>query len=113
MDDNEAAISDFLYHLCGGNKVEEIRNILPTISNRNIMNRFDTSTVTTCLHAASYYGHRDVVQILLDYGAIRSIRNFTHNLTPFEEAHAMILKNDLPNNKYYFQTTIMIALNGL
>jgi hypothetical protein len=105
MDDNEEAISDFLYQLCRGNKVEEIRNILPTISKRNTINRIHNSTGSTCLHVASYYGHRDVVQILLDYGAVRSIRNFTHNLTPFEEAHDDNIK------KLFIQQQVLFSNN--
>ncbi|CAF1642993.1 unnamed protein product, partial [Didymodactylos carnosus] len=41
---------------------------------------------STCLHVACYYGHKELVQVLLDYGALTSIRNLRYNLTPYEEA---------------------------
>ncbi|CAF0833106.1 unnamed protein product [Rotaria sordida] len=44
------------------------------------------STGSTCLHVACYYGHQHMVQLLLEYGALHSIRNLRHNLTPYEEA---------------------------
>jgi hypothetical protein len=91
-DGDEQNTSDLLYHLCKENEIEKVRNILPFIGNRNIINRIQTSTGSTCLHVACYYGYRDMVQILLEYGALRSIRNLRHNLTPYEEAYADDIK---------------------
>ncbi|CAF1467928.1 unnamed protein product [Adineta steineri] len=84
---DEPNIGNLLYDLCKKNEIEKIRKIIPFIGNKNIINQIQTSTGSTCLHVACYYGHRDVVEILLDYGALRSIRNLRHNLTPYEEAH--------------------------
>ncbi|CAF0991771.1 unnamed protein product [Adineta steineri] len=83
---------DLLYDLCKKNEVEKIRKIIPFIGNKNIINQIQTSTGSTCLHVACYYGHRDVVEILLNYGALRSIRNLRHDLTPYEEAHTDSIK---------------------
>ncbi|CAF1080813.1 unnamed protein product [Rotaria sordida] len=45
------------------------------------------SNGSTALHVACYYGHYDIVKMLLNAGASRSIRNRRYRLTPFEEAH--------------------------
>ncbi|CAF4014708.1 unnamed protein product, partial [Rotaria sordida] len=85
-DKNNSNIIDLLYHLCKENEIEKVQNILPFIGNINIINEIQSSTGSTCLHVACYYGHRDMVKILLEYGAVHSIRNLRHNLTPYEEA---------------------------
>ncbi|CAF3735001.1 unnamed protein product [Rotaria sp. Silwood1] len=84
-DNNNSNIIDLLYHLCKENEIEKVQNILPFIGNINIINEIQSSTGSTCLHVACYYGHRDMVKILLEYGAVHSIRNLRHNLTPYEE----------------------------
>ncbi|CAF5006359.1 unnamed protein product [Rotaria sp. Silwood1] len=85
-DSNDSNIVDLLYHLCKENQVEKVRSILPKIDNINIINKIQNSTGSTCLHVACYYGHQHMVQLLLEYGALHSIRNLQHNLTPYEEA---------------------------
>lgn len=87
-EDKDSDIIDSLYKLCKENKIEEVRYILPSISNKNLINQIQTSTGSTCLHVACYYGHENMVEILLDYGAVSSIRNLRHNLTPYEETYA-------------------------
>lgn len=82
---DDANIIDSLYQLCKENQVDRVRSILPKIGNINIINKIQTPSGSTCLHVASYYGHRNMVEILLDYGAQHSIRNIRHNLTPYEE----------------------------
>jgi hypothetical protein len=47
---------------------------------------------STALHAACYYNRIDIVELLLDAGAARSIRNRRFNLTPFDEANETIKK---------------------
>ncbi|CAF3929561.1 unnamed protein product, partial [Rotaria sordida] len=85
-DSNKSNILNLLYHLCKENEIEKVQNILPFIGTINIINEIQSSTGSTCLHVACYYGHRDMVKILLEYGAVHSIRNLRHNLTPYEEA---------------------------
>ncbi|CAF1372482.1 unnamed protein product [Rotaria sordida] len=89
---NDSNIVDLLYHLCKENEIEKVRSILPYINNINIINTIQNSTGSTCLHIACYYGHRHMVQLLLDYGALHSIRNLRHNLTPYEEAYTDDIK---------------------
>ncbi|CAF1335083.1 unnamed protein product [Didymodactylos carnosus] len=48
------------------------------------INRLE-SNGSTALHAACYYGHYNIVQLLLDYGASRTITN-KHKCLPYEEA---------------------------
>ncbi len=40
---------------------------------------------STPLHAASFYGHKEIVQLLIEYGCDRSQIN-GHGLTAYEEA---------------------------
>ncbi|CAF3643857.1 unnamed protein product [Rotaria sp. Silwood1] len=91
-DNNDSNIIDLLYRLCKENEIEKVQNILPFIGNINIVNKIQSSTGSTCLHVACYYGHRDMVKILLEYGALHSIRNLRHNLTPYEEAYTNDIK---------------------
>ncbi|CAF1624179.1 unnamed protein product, partial [Didymodactylos carnosus] len=85
---------DLLYDLCKQNQVEKVKTLVPLLftDNIEIINKINTSTGSTCLHVACYYGHREIVQILLDYGAVHSIRNLHHNLTPYEEAYTENIK---------------------
>lgn len=48
-------------------------------------NQFELSVQSTPLHAASYYGHKEIVQLLLQYGCDRSQTN-AYGLTAYEEA---------------------------
>ncbi|CAF1071431.1 unnamed protein product [Rotaria sordida] len=101
-DKNNSNIIDLLYHLCKENEIEKVQNILPFIGNINIINEIQSSTGSTCLHVACYYGHRDMVKILLEYGAVHSIRNLRHNLTPYEEATTDDIKQLLLEYKKLF-----------
>ncbi|CAF1592613.1 unnamed protein product [Rotaria sp. Silwood1] len=99
--DNDSATIDLLYNLCKKNEIDNVRNILQTIDNRNIINKNHPSTGSTCLHVACYYGHREVVSILLDYGALRSVRNLAYNLTPYEETGRDDIKQLLLQQKQF------------
>ncbi|CAF3524100.1 unnamed protein product [Rotaria sp. Silwood2] len=97
--DNDSTTIDLLYHLCKENQIDKVRNTLQFINNRNIINKIHTSTGSTCLHVACYYGHREIVYILLKYGALHSIRNLQHNLTPYEETNTDDIKQLFLNEK--------------
>ncbi|CAF1460047.1 unnamed protein product, partial [Adineta steineri] len=77
--ENISNIINLLYNLCKENEIEKVQDILPCIGNINIINKIQSTTGSTCLHVACYYGHRDMAKILLDYGALHSIRNLRHN----------------------------------
>ena len=55
-------------------------------------------TGSTPLHAAAYYGQKDVVQLLLNYGARTDIKNKFGNL-PKDEAMTEEIKNILEENE--------------
>ena len=80
----EQPLSDF-YIACRTADINTVNNLLPSMSVEQI-SRLEPNG-STALHAASYYGHADIVRILLANGACRSSRNLHYNLTPFEEAH--------------------------
>jgi hypothetical protein len=79
----EKSLSNF-YLACRDGNIEIVKNLLPLMSIEQI-NCFEPNG-STALHAASYYGHKEIVQILLISGASRSLRNLRHNLTAYEEA---------------------------
>ena len=100
--DNDPKILDLLYQWCKSNEIDKVRNILPFLGDINIINEFQNSTGSTCLHVACYYGHQYIVQILLEYGALPSIRNLRFNLTPYEEARTNKIKKLLLEKRKLF-----------
>jgi hypothetical protein len=74
--------SDF-YLACRNNKIQEVKKMLETISQDEI-DRLEPNG-STALHAACFHGHVDIVRLLLDRGADRSIQNKFQCL-PFDEA---------------------------
>jgi hypothetical protein len=79
----EQPLSKF-YLACREGNIEMIRNLLPSMSIEQINCREPNGS--TALHAASYHSHTEIVRLLLDAGACRSIRNFRYDLTPYDEA---------------------------
>ncbi|CAF1460697.1 unnamed protein product [Rotaria sp. Silwood1] len=75
-----------LYLACRNNKITEVENLLEKIERQDI-DRVEPNG-STALHAASYHGHVEIVKLLLEAGADRTIQNKYNNL-PFDEA-----KND-------------------
>ncbi|CAF2864405.1 unnamed protein product [Rotaria sp. Silwood2] len=73
------------YHACREGDSDQVKQLLASTSLDEI-NKIEPNG-STALHVACYYGHYDIVKILLDAGASRSIRNRRYQLTPFEEAH--------------------------
>jgi hypothetical protein len=74
--------SDF-YWACRNGDVDTVKNILPNLK-ANDINRVE-SNGSTALHAAAYYGHANVVRLLLAQGANTTIRN-KYEKTAKEEA---------------------------
>jgi hypothetical protein len=77
--------SDF-YVACRSNNLEEVRNLLETITLDEI-DRLEPNG-STALHSACYHGHEEIVALLLKAGADRAILN-KFKCLPFDEA-----KND-------------------
>jgi hypothetical protein len=76
------SLSD-MYVACKQNQLDDVRNRLETSSLADI-NRIEPHG-STALHAAAYYGHTEIVKLLLEKGAVRTIHN-SYNCTPYEEA---------------------------
>ena len=74
--------SDF-YCACRNNQIDHVKKYLNTLSQDEI-DRIEPNG-STALHAASYHGHTEVVRLLLERGADRSILNKFQCL-PFDEA---------------------------
>ena len=85
-----AAVPSALYQACRNGDTNQVQELLPKMSHDEI-NRIE-SNGSTALHAACYYGRLDIVRLLLDAGACRSIRNRRYSLTPFDEANETIRK---------------------
>ncbi|CAF1277814.1 unnamed protein product [Didymodactylos carnosus] len=75
-------ISPF-YIACRNNKIELVKELLETMTPEAI-NRIEPNG-STALHVASYQGHKEIVELLLQNHANHAIIN-KHNCTPLEEA---------------------------
>ena len=71
------------YWACRNNDVETVNNLLKTRTQDEI-DRIELNG-STALHAATYHGHADILQLLLDRGADRSLMN-KFGFLPFDEA---------------------------
>jgi hypothetical protein len=76
------SLSD-LYMACRDGDLGKVQNLLPTSTWKEI-NRLETNG-STSLHAASYFNHPQIVELLLARGAMQSIMN-KENRTPLDEA---------------------------
>jgi hypothetical protein len=74
--------SDF-YQACRNGDVDVVKQMLTELNTADI-NRLEPNG-STSLHAASFYNHKAIVQILLQHGAKPWILN-KYNMTPYEEA---------------------------
>ena len=57
-----------LYDACKNNQIEQVEKYLKLNDNIKIINRVDRNG-SRALHVASYYGHNEIVQLLLTNGA--------------------------------------------
>lgn len=78
-------ISDF-YFACRNGDIEFVKNYLTKLSDDDWnSNHFEPGAKSTPLHAASFYGHTEIVRLLLEHGCDRSKVN-GYGLTAYEEA---------------------------
>jgi len=70
------------YYACRNGLIDQVREQLPNMSLEKI-NQVQ-SNGSTALHAACYYGHEEIVNLLLEKGASRSIPN-KHKCIPYDE----------------------------
>jgi hypothetical protein len=81
-------LSEF-YLACRNNDMEKVGTRLPTMSLADI-NRIEPNG-STALHAATYDGHKEIVKMLLERGASRSIQN-KFCCVPYDEASTPEIK---------------------
>jgi hypothetical protein len=84
----QLSISDF-YHACRNNDIDSVKSLVETMTSDQI-NKLEPNG-STALHAASYNGHYEIVELLLKKGASKSIKN-QYNCTPYEEAKSDAIK---------------------
>jgi ankyrin repeat protein len=75
-------LSEF-YLACRNGDLDTVQHLLPNMSDEQ-KNRIE-SNGSTALHAATYFGHHDIVKLLLENGCATWIRNNYKN-TPYDEA---------------------------
>ncbi len=74
------------YLACRNGDVEFVKDYLTKLpDNKWNPNHFESGAKSTPLHAACFYGHKEIVQLLLEHGCDRSQLN-SHGLTAYEEA---------------------------
>ncbi|CAF1271906.1 unnamed protein product [Rotaria sordida] len=71
------------YFACRNNDIDTVTSLLPTITLEGI-NQIEPNG-STALHAAAYYGNKEIVKLLLSKGTQRMIKN-VHGYTPYDEA---------------------------
>ena len=81
-------ISDF-YKSCRNNDVDSVKSLVETMTPAQIDQLEPNGS--TALHAACYYGHDEIVKLLLEKGASRSIKN-KYDCTPYEEGKTDAIK---------------------
>ena len=105
-----AAVSE-LYKACRSGDLSMVALLLPLLTVEEI-NQLEPNG-STSLHAASFYGHIDIVRLLLEKGARRNVLN-EFQLTPADEAKTSEIKqlfNRLPTEgSKRFTTTSAPAL---
>lgn len=78
-------VSEF-YSACRNGDVDYVKECLSNNTDTQCNpNQFESAVKSTPLHAASYYGHKEIVQLLLQYGCDRAQIN-GYGLTAYEEA---------------------------
>lgn len=87
-----ANVSDF-YLACRNGDIDMVKRRLPTIPVK-VLNSLEANG-STCLHAAAYHGHIDIVRLLLAHGASRRIIN-RYGCTPLDEAKTQEIADLFP-----------------
>ncbi|CAF4271262.1 unnamed protein product [Rotaria sp. Silwood2] len=78
-------VSEF-YLACRNGDVDLAKKYLMTLKQtKNDLNPLEPNIHSTPLHAACYYGHKEIVELLLENGCDRSKLN-RYGLTAYEEA---------------------------
>ena len=79
----KSSVTNEFYYACRNGLTDAVRELLPKLTLIEI-DQIQAND-STALHAASFYGHTEIVKLLLDKGASRSIQN-RHRCLPCDEA---------------------------
>jgi len=82
-----------LYMACRNGDIATVQRLLP-VTPLKILNRLEPNG-STCLHAASYHGHKEIVRLLLAYGASRRVIN-RYGCSPLDEAKTQEIADLFP-----------------
>ncbi|CAF2501967.1 unnamed protein product [Rotaria sp. Silwood2] len=85
------------YLACREGDLMKVNRLLKTMHIREV-NQIEDSNNSTALHAASFFGHANVVKALLEIGANIHTHN-GHGLTPEQEAHTQEIKDLFKQHK--------------
>ncbi|CAF4452398.1 unnamed protein product [Rotaria sp. Silwood2] len=88
MAERQPPVSNF-YIACRNNDIDTVKSLLETMITDEI-NKLEPNG-STALHAASYYGHHEIIELLLMHGASRSIKN-KYNYIPYDEGKTDTIK---------------------
>ncbi|CAF3679282.1 unnamed protein product [Rotaria sp. Silwood1] len=88
MAERQSPVSNF-YIACRNNDIDTVKSLLETMTPDQI-NKLEPNG-STALHAASYYGHHEIVKLLLKQGASKSIKN-KYNHIPYDEGKTDAIK---------------------
>jgi len=72
-----------LYLACRNGDIPTVERLL-VVTPLRTLNRLEPNG-STCLHAACYHGHKEIVRLLLEHGACRRVIN-RYGCTPLDEA---------------------------
>ncbi|CAF0910637.1 unnamed protein product [Adineta steineri] len=86
---SQSSTTSPFYYAYRNGLIDVVREELPNMT----LDEIDMvqSNGSTALHAASYYGHTEIVKLLLEKGARRSIQN-SHKCVPYDEAEKEDIK---------------------
>ena len=79
------------YMACREGDLMKMKRLLKTMTHRDI-NQIEETNRSTALHAASYFGHPQIVKVLLEAGANMHAYN-GHGLTPENEARTQEIRD--------------------
>ncbi|CAF2388658.1 unnamed protein product [Rotaria sp. Silwood2] len=102
---NNSVVSE-LYSSCRNNDITRVKELITTLTLDDI-DRIEQNG-STALHVASYYGHTEIVRLLLERGASRSIRN-SYGYTPEAESRTPEIKKLFLRNN---ETDRYVCHNG-
>lgn len=84
-----------LYLACRNGDIAMVERLLPSTP-LDVLNRLE-SNGSSCLHAASYHGHKDIVRMLLAKGACRRLTN-RYGCTALDEAKTQDVADLFPRS---------------